>query len=241
VAARRGHAVCPTLSSTLRLHPRAHTLRHATGALPRKYNVKQPTAYALLVNHVRARLWDYDACVESQLKVWLAHHLLRSANARCSMWDASAARPIADAPPRARDGRLLGPYSCSLEEAGEGLRWGAGAVPGGLVGAVRAQGGLGALVSLHAAHAPLAHAHMPSLQHRAARCCCPVATPACAAEVLQRLWAAQPDEAAQAPMPYARTLRELLCKEPYYDLRRDASGTTWVRLRVEHIKELLNY
>jgi hypothetical protein len=59
--------------------------------------------------------------------------------------------------------------------------------------------------------------------------------------VLQRLWAAQPDEAAQAPMPYARTLRELLCKEPYYDLRRDASGTTWVRLRVEHIKELLNY
>jgi hypothetical protein len=45
------------------------------GEMPKRYNSNNRPSYARLVNHLY-RLWDYDSCVESQLKIWLARHLL---------------------------------------------------------------------------------------------------------------------------------------------------------------------
>lgn len=50
-----------------------------SGELPRRYNGLNTPSYARLVNHLY-RLWDYDSCVESQLKIWLAKHLLQRNN-----------------------------------------------------------------------------------------------------------------------------------------------------------------
>ena len=47
--------------------------------MPVRYNVKHMPTYARLVNFTE-RIWDYSSCVESQLKIWLARHLLAKEN-----------------------------------------------------------------------------------------------------------------------------------------------------------------
>jgi hypothetical protein len=61
--------------------------------------------------------------------------------------------------------------------------------------------------------------------------------------VLSVLWKAQPDAAAQEPFPYTGTqqLRQLLCADPFFDIRREAGGQAWVKLRLSKIKEVLNF
>lgn len=49
------------------------------GKLPRRFNANNRAPYARLVSHLY-RLWDYDSCVEAQLKIWLAKHLLNKNN-----------------------------------------------------------------------------------------------------------------------------------------------------------------
>lgn len=44
-----------------------------------RFNIKNRAPYARLVSHLY-RLWDYDSCVEAQLKIWLAKHLLNRNN-----------------------------------------------------------------------------------------------------------------------------------------------------------------
>lgn len=66
---------------------------------------------------------------------------------------------------------------------------------------------------------------------------------ACVAEqVLQQLWQAQPDAAAQQPMPYTQNVLALLADDPYFRLSMSEVGSKrryWVQLRVDRIKELL--
>jgi len=62
--------------------------------------------------------------------------------------------------------------------------------------------------------------------------------------VLQQLWQAQPDAAAQQPMPYTKNLLALLAGDPYLCLRVSEVGPRrrhWVQLRVDKIRELLNF
>jgi hypothetical protein len=47
--------------------------------MPRKYDPQEPTTYSRLVTYLQ-RLWDYEACDEAALKIWLAHHLLAREN-----------------------------------------------------------------------------------------------------------------------------------------------------------------
>jgi hypothetical protein len=73
-------------------------------------------------------MWDYSSCPEAQLKTWLARHLIAEANPQCSMWDRSAASNAVPGPDGWSEGdraaaaaaglQPLGPYSCSLADAG---------------------------------------------------------------------------------------------------------------------------
>jgi hypothetical protein len=101
---------------------------YAAGGMSARWPNHQPAPYYRLIMHID-RLWDYCSCPEAQLKTWLAKHLIAAANPGCNMWDSTAA---ADAAPGA-DGwsegdraaaaaaglQPLGPYSCSLADAGE--------------------------------------------------------------------------------------------------------------------------
>lgn len=49
-----------------------------SGRNPQRYAGDMPS-YARLVNFTE-RLWDYGSCVEAQLKIWLARHLIASEN-----------------------------------------------------------------------------------------------------------------------------------------------------------------
>lgn len=51
----------------------------AAGKMPVRYNTKLLPSYARLVNFTE-RVWDYESCVEAQLKIWLARHLLAKTN-----------------------------------------------------------------------------------------------------------------------------------------------------------------
>jgi hypothetical protein len=53
--------------------------------MPRRYNTNNNRpSFARLTSHLY-RLYDYDSCVEAQLKIWLATHLLRKNNPRKSV------------------------------------------------------------------------------------------------------------------------------------------------------------
>lgn len=45
------------------------------GEWPRKYSANKEPSYGRLVQHLY-RVYDYDSCVEAQLKVWLAKFVL---------------------------------------------------------------------------------------------------------------------------------------------------------------------
>lgn len=92
-----------------------------------KWPPNEPAPYYRLVIHL-ARLWDYSSCSEAMLKTWLARHLLAEANPDCAMWSKAAAKNAVGAADEWSAGDMaaaaaaglkpLGPYSCSLAEAG---------------------------------------------------------------------------------------------------------------------------
>lgn len=59
--------------------------------------------------------------------------------------------------------------------------------------------------------------------------------------MLQLLWKAQPDEAANTPFPYTGRLGSLLRGDAYLQLRVDSGQVVGVKLRVGDIKRLLNF
>lgn len=63
----------------------------------------------------------------------------------------------------------------------------------------------------------------------------------CAAQVLQLLWKAQPDEAANVPFPYTGRLGSLLGGDAYPQPCVDGGQVVGVKLRVGDIKKLLNF
>lgn len=87
------------------------------GQLPTRFNANNKAPYARLVSHLH-RLWDYDSCVEAQLKVWLAKHLLAKNNPECHMWSASASKTAVYHVGRGFWWQPMGPYTCTMAEAG---------------------------------------------------------------------------------------------------------------------------
>lgn len=64
------------------------------GELPKRYNANNRPSYGRLINHLY-RVWDYDSCVEAQLKIWLARHLLGRNNPGEQDWIVRVARWLA--------------------------------------------------------------------------------------------------------------------------------------------------
>jgi hypothetical protein len=63
----------------------------------------------------------------------------------------------------------------------------------------------------------------------------------CAAQVLQLLWKAQPDEAANTPFPYTGRLGSLLGGDAYLEMCVEGGQVVGVKLRVGLIKSMLNF
>jgi hypothetical protein len=72
-------ALPPPHATTTTTHHHTHSTPLYTGYMPRKFDAQEPASYGRLVNHLQ-RLWQYEACDEAVLKVWLAHHLLAREN-----------------------------------------------------------------------------------------------------------------------------------------------------------------